>query len=275
MSAFEGKADMTVCGNPLSRSLLGVKRTSLVAAQMSAFDPKRTPGCPGYRRHGIILRGIAGANVMKLRNHIAYAVAAVTNRFVPLVAGLIVIWFFGQSPAGAANIELQFSDNLSNNFGDQIDILITTANAPGPYPSNGSLITDITGTGFLSYNFGPPLGLFKYPVSLTGLPVGFGADNLLFSTFPFINENGIRLHTDSLLGFYTDFTLRAVPVGNGFRFDLCTSDCISNNVQTLSFTLTPVSDVANTPLPGALPLFATGLGALGLFGWRRKRTRAT
>ena len=29
--------------------------------------------------------------------------------------------------------------------------------------------------------------------------------------------------------------------------------------------------VAPTPLPAALPLFASGLGALGLFGWRRKR----
>ena len=27
-----------------------------------------------------------------------------------------------------------------------------------------------------------------------------------------------------------------------------------------------------TPLPASLPLFATGLGALGLFGWQRKRT---
>src|SRR5262245_333 len=42
MSAFGGKADMTVCGSPLSRSLLGVKRTWAVAAHMSAFDPKRT-----------------------------------------------------------------------------------------------------------------------------------------------------------------------------------------------------------------------------------------
>src|SRR5215510_6407067 len=42
MSAFEGKADMTVCGSPLSRSLLGVKRTCLFARHMSAFDPKRT-----------------------------------------------------------------------------------------------------------------------------------------------------------------------------------------------------------------------------------------
>jgi hypothetical protein len=33
-------------------------------------------------------------------------------------------------------------------------------------------------------------------------------------------------------------------------------------------------DCADTPLPAALPLFATGLGALGLLGWRRKRKAA-
>jgi hypothetical protein len=32
-----------------------------------------------------------------------------------------------------------------------------------------------------------------------------------------------------------------------------------------------VSEVGATPLPAALPLFATGLGGLGLLGWRRKR----
>jgi len=37
-----------------------------------------------------------------------------------------------------------------------------------------------------------------------------------------------------------------------------------------SFTLV----VGQTPIPAALPLFATGLGAMGLFGWRRKRKSA-
>lgn len=34
------------------------------------------------------------------------------------------------------------------------------------------------------------------------------------------------------------------------------------------------SSVETTPLPAALPLFATGLGALGLLGWRRSRKAA-
>ncbi len=36
----------------------------------------------------------------------------------------------------------------------------------------------------------------------------------------------------------------------------------------------PSEYVAPTPLPAAFPLFATGLGALGLLGWRRKRKLA-
>lgn len=36
-----------------------------------------------------------------------------------------------------------------------------------------------------------------------------------------------------------------------------------------------ISITAATPLPAALPLFAGGLGALGLLGWRRKRKNRT
>jgi len=44
------------------------------------------------------------------------------------------------------------------------------------------------------------------------------------------------------------------------------------NIHT---TLHPSGEIraflAETPLPAALPLFASGIGALGLLGWRRKR----
>ena len=45
-------------------------------------------------------------------------------------------------------------------------------------------------------------------------------------------------------------------------------EATDHKVVSLSATFVPVSQV---PLPAALPLFATGLGALGLLGWRRKR----
>jgi CHRD domain len=43
------------------------------------------------------------------------------------------------------------------------------------------------------------------------------------------------------------------------------------NIHTTQFPGGEISGFLVTPLPAALPLFATGLGALGLLGWRRKR----
>src|SRR5215471_2374682 len=59
MSAFGGKADMSFCGSPLLRSLLGVKRTCSCALHMSAFDPKRTWGPVPYWTR-VHLEGEAG-----------------------------------------------------------------------------------------------------------------------------------------------------------------------------------------------------------------------
>jgi hypothetical protein len=54
-----------------------------------------------------------------------------------------------------------------------------------------------------------------------------------------------------------------------------TNDATGTGVYTRSLQsgLVEFAQTA-TPLPAALPLFATGLGALGLLGWRRKRKAA-
>jgi hypothetical protein len=46
------------------------------------------------------------------------------------------------------------------------------------------------------------------------------------------------------------------------------------NPPRFNFAFSLESDVATTPLPAALPLFASGGGLLGLLSWRRKRKNA-
>jgi hypothetical protein len=67
-------------------------------------------------------------------------------------------------------------------------------------------------------------------------------------------------------GVWTNFVLFVTATGSdtltfGFRDD--PAYIALDNID--------VSAVAATPLPAALPLFATGLAGLGLLGWRRKR----
>ena len=54
---------------------------------------------------------------------------------------------------------------------------------------------------------------------------------------------------------------------DSFQFDA--TDAMGNVSEPATATIDVTA--TTTPLPAALPLFATGLGALGLLGWRRKR----
>jgi hypothetical protein len=55
----------------------------------------------------------------------------------------------------------------------------------------------------------------------------------------------------------------------GFSYGGCGSAiALASNIATVTID---VVAPPTTPLPATLPLFATGLGAVGLLGWRRKR----
>ena len=75
--------------------------------------------------------------------------------------------------------------------------------------------------------------------------------------------NNVPTPTDVVVQLFFDTTFleyAALTLNSGFG-------CCSLGTAG-EFTVTPVG---TTPLPAALPLFATGLGGLGLLGWRRKR----
>jgi hypothetical protein len=159
----------------------------------------------------------------------------------------------GPVAASAATYSFSFTDDV----GDSGTVDFTTS---APVTASGVPITNISGSG----TFDPTQGAAStYSI---GGPINVpGADNLLLSTAPYVDSAGIGVSLTGPGGIF-DYLL---STGG---FSLCTSEggCSPLGIQ---FTLTPV-EVAPTPLPGALPLFATGLGALGLLGWRRKKKLA-
>jgi hypothetical protein len=99
-----------------------------------------------------------------------------------------------------------------------------------------------------------------------------------FASFP-INTNlttaGLSNWNDSA---HTGWTGSDTSLWTGINID-GDAPCPSPPDSTCHFvTLVTASEagggIGTVPLPAALPLFATGLGALGLLGWRRKKKAA-
>jgi hypothetical protein len=131
------------------------------------------------------------------------------------------------------------------------------------------LVTSMTGTADgMAVMLIPVLGyqgnenLLYYPATTTS-PGGCGPlcqlDNngLAFSLANGANVN-IFEHSDPMI----------TQCDTSGTVSACADELDTSFVTVFSAAPVPVSA---TPLPAALPLFATGLGAMGLFGSRRKR----
>ena len=140
--------------------------------------------------------------------------------------------------------------------------------------STGSVISaDITLTGYPDFTV-----LFNVSSLTSADPLpGFSAGDVLLSFGPTGSSHGIP----SIQSYQITLvfpTLSPIGYGGGSVFAVMTVDAnngallaecsIGPDPACAALSLAPVSP---TPLPAALPLFATGLGALGLLGWRRKR----
>jgi hypothetical protein len=97
-----------------------------------------------------------------------------------------------------------------------------------------------------------------------------------FSTVLFSNYSGTTNDFNIFAGLisdtrFTSVSLMGTEIGDGMFFDNLSyghSNKPFTGSQSALVLLDPLDPV---PLPGALPLFASGLIGLGLLGWRRKR----
>ena len=114
-----------------------------------------------------------------------------------------------------------------------------------------------------------PAGLF-YPLS--------ASDNILAQPSVFVGSNSFTVTNGAMtaenfqaqfpiantLEFFALLLNSGGPQFNANRFGPTTNFLVLSTSATFS----------QVPLPAALPLFATGLAALGLLGWRRKKKAA-
>ncbi len=81
----------------------------------------------------------------------------------------------------------------------------------------------------------------------------------------------------SALWWYTDNTA-GIGVSGEYWLTNYSPGVVPNagntNYLPFPYEMTVSASASATPLPAALPLFASGLGGLGLLGWRRKRKAA-
>jgi hypothetical protein len=180
------------------------------------------------------------------------------SKFVRWLAGLLAaIWCGVAAPSHALTYDVNFSDGTNSATGT-----ITTNGHTGVL-----LPSDITGWN-LALHAGGATG-----ISIGTAPSFFGSP-LLASTSVLDFEP-----TGGDVAFVNGDFWQLLGTSHGGPFG-ATVYSINNVITTVPFSA-PFNDLPigvaeitppdNTPLPAALPLFASGLGALGLLGWRRKR----
>jgi hypothetical protein len=106
----------------------------------------------------------------------------------------------------------------------------------------------------LNISFSQPIASISFLFGLNG----FTTDSMSFSD----NAGGSQSATGTI-----QF---GIPEGS-LSFSGAAFTSVTLSSSAMDFAIDDIVVTTATPLPTALPLFATGIGALGLLSWRRKR----
>jgi hypothetical protein len=131
---------------------------------------------------------------------------------------------------------------------------------------------------------GGPVSTATYNVNSTSLTLLWGSPDPYNEIAFFTGPNGTGSLIDVIGGNTTNYNGSNLScfasTCTDTLFDLVTFAVSSGTIGSIiltdagaafEFGFSAATPVDPTPLPAGLPLFATGIGALGLLGWRRKR----
>lgn len=221
-----------------------------------------------------------------------------------VVTAFATVMFFANGlsgPARAATYEVVFTGNVTSVEATLSGSFDTTQSLAGSYTFNSSVSANAgsdanfaTFDALLGFNFS--IGSYAASSSAAadiqidndpgfGDPDRYGVtsrasqgltgadiDGLSLELFSFsLNDSTNAVFTDALqlptALSLVDFDSTEFEV---FFGSMSSFGSIRGSITGLSIALVPTP----VPLPAALPLFAGGLGLMGLLGWRRKRTAA-
>jgi hypothetical protein len=202
-----------------------------------------------------------------------------------LHVSIIALVYGALVAASRANASIVISgESEQNNFPGTAGLAFFqftfTATNPDQVTENTQLAFDLEG-------YTAPIGSHLLMTTvLTGLvQVGLGGD----SSPNLLSFNGLVCPSPCLPSVVNSLTQNPDISGQDFApfggtadlmiaslsspFELGESVDITLGANTSVTNVTALVELtpAPTPLPAALPLFATGIGAMGLIGWRRKR----
>jgi len=188
----------------------------------------------------------------------------------------------GNVNSSTVDLFITSSNTLNNNTGGY-DITAITGSISGygsvdPYSGTWPNNNDVISSGlYVNPNQGqvPPSNLFTVQNPANSGGANFPIDNVWLSTDPHLTYDGgvgFLIAVDGTQSHDLTGYLSAAYASNSAGWYYL---FLGNYDQNSNFSAVVSENFAagpgQTPLPAALPLFASGLGALGFLGWRRKR----